>query len=94
MLYYEINDDFCLVSNIYPNINNGLGLNNCTIISEMNIFIYCRIKQEEIKYFENNKNLPLAYDILCGIREPMDAFIYKLDKTKYPVFKVKYFTIS
>ena len=86
-----------LVSNIYPNINKKAALNNCIVISEIinenYTFIYCRIKQEEIKYFEDNKDLPLAYDIFCGSREPMNAFVYKLDKTKYPVFKVKYFVI-
>ena len=96
ILYYSIyENDLSLLPKIYPNINIEQALSNCTIISEAfdenDYYIYCRIKKEEINYFDSNKNLPMTYDILCGTKEPMNAFVYKLDKTKYPVFKVKYF---
>jgi len=95
LLYYEPNDDFGLVSNIYPNENVESSLSNCTIIPlKINAnytCIYCKLKKEEINYFENNEDWPLTYDIFCGVKEPTDAYAYILDKTKYPVFKVKYF---
>jgi hypothetical protein len=95
MLYYESNDDLGLISKIYPNENIESALSNCTIIPEKSgenySYVYCRLKQEEINYFEGNEDLPLLYDIFYGVKEPMNAYVYKLDKTKYPVFKVKYF---
>ena len=95
MLYYESNDDLGLISKIYPNENIESALSNCTIIPEKPgdnySCIYWRLKQEEINYFEGNEDLPLLYDIFCGVKEPMNVYVYKLDKTKYPVFKVKYF---
>ena len=97
LCYYTENDDYRLVSNIYPNENIETALSNCTIISEKieenYTYIYCRIKQEEIKYFADNPDLPLTYDLLCGAKEPTFAFVNKLDKSKYPVFKVKYFIL-
>ena len=86
ILYYESENDLGgLVSKIYPNENNEIALSNCTIIPEKTkknyTYIYCRIKQEEINYFENYDELPLTYDLLCEIKEPMNAFVYKLDKT-------------
>jgi len=95
LLYYQSEDDLGLVSNIYPNENIEASLSNCTIIPLIiNVnytYIYCKLKKEEINYFENNEDLPLAYDIFCGVKELIDVVVHKLDKTKFPVFKVKYF---
>ena len=92
ILYYESEDDLGLVSKIYPNENIEASLSNCTIIPqkiEANYtYIYCRLKEEEINYFQNNEDLPLTYDIFCGIKEPMNVLVHKLDKKKYPVFKI------
>ena len=92
MLYYKSNDDLGLKSKIYPNGNIEASLSNCKIIHRNTVdnyaYIYCRLKEEEINYFQNNENLPLAYDILCGVKEPMNAFVHKLDKTKYPVLRL------
>ena len=83
LLYYEINDDYLsLVSKIYTNINLGIILSNCSFITEK----YCWKLYLYTFYFEENKILPLAYYIPCGIREQMDDFVYKLDKNKISCF--------
>ena len=41
--------------------------------------LYINILQ--IKTRRNSKeNLPMAYDILCGVKEPINLLVYKLDK--------------
>ena len=59
----------------------------------MYYFIYCKIKNDEINYFEYNNSFPLTYDILCGSKEKMNAIVNIIDKTKYPVFRVQYFVL-
>ena len=95
LLYYESDDDLGLASNIYPNENIKTSLSDCKIIPEKistnYTYIYCRLKKEEIQYFENDQDLSMTYDIFCGAQEPANLFVYKLDKTKNPLFRVKYF---
>ena len=56
--------------------------------------IFCYISQDEIEYFDKeNKNISLIYDILCGKKEEIPVFVHQLDKTKYPIFRVKYFLL-
>ena len=85
------------ISRIYPNKNSSTALSNCKFIpvnfKEDYYLIYCQIKEYEIIYFENNANMPLSYDALCGNKEPMNAFVHKLDKTKHPVFRVEYLVL-
>jgi len=55
-------------------------------------YIYCDIKADEVDYFKDNDHQddsPMVYDILCGFKEDTETIAYKLDKTKYPVFRVK-----
>ena len=93
LLLYEPTTDEKIISKIYPNKNILKELNDCKILPE-NFYedyylIYCKIKKDEISYFGYNSNLPLTYDILCGSKEPMDAKVNMLDKTKYPVYRVQ-----
>ena len=55
-------DDLSLVFKIYTNINFGTTLNNSSFITEK----YCWKLYLYTFYFEENKILPLAYDILFG----------------------------
>ena len=32
-------------------------------------FIYCKITQNDLSYFNEYSYMPLAYDILCGSKE-------------------------
>ena len=81
------------ISKIYPNEKITTALSDCKFIDieivKDNYLIYCKIKQNEINYFEYDNNLPLAYDILCGHKERTDVIVHKLDKSKYPLFRVK-----
>ena len=55
-------------------------------------YIYCNIKADEVDYFKDSKHQddsPMVYDVLCGYKEDSGTIVYKLDKTLYPVFRVK-----
>ena len=83
---------------IYPNIKIATPLSNCQrkILQnneEGNFYlVICDLKKEEISYFDDynkeNKN-DIVYDYLCGGKDRTDLYVYKFDKTKYPVFKIK-----
>ena len=81
---------------IYANINNLIALSDCqkfTLSEEINLdLIYCDIKQKEVSYFEDlstQSDSPMVYNLLCGYVTSTSTIAYKLDKTKYPVFRVK-----
>ena len=94
LLLYEPSTDERKISKIYPNKNILTALSDCQYIPEKFYedfyFVYCKIKKNEINYFKYFNSLPLTYDILCGSKEPMDAKVNIIDKTKYPVFRVQY----
>ena len=81
---------------IYANYKSSTPLSDCKklIIQEesqnFNLII-CTLKKEEINYFdeynERNHN-SMVYDILCGKKQSAENYVYKLDKTKYPVFRI------
>ena len=81
---------------IYANYKSSTPLSDCKklIIKEesqnFNLII-CTLKKEEINYFdeynERNRN-SMIYDILCGKKQSTENYVYKLDKTKYPVFRI------
>ena len=84
------------ISNIYINNDTNKKIKNCEAILNLNYYdyIFCNISQDEIEYFDNeNKNISLTYDILCGKKETIPVFVHKLDKTKYPIFRAKYFIL-
>ena len=81
---------------IYPNSKTDKTLSDCHKIQinlegEDNEFIYCNIKEEEINYFEDfssESDSPVLFDIECGYKENSYTIVNKLDKTKFPVFKI------
>ena len=85
-------EEYKEIPKIYPNKNVKTSLSNCIAIeTEMDdgiFMIYCKMAQNELNYFSQN-NLPLAYDILCGSKEETASIVHILDKTRYPVFRVK-----
>ena len=92
-LYFEAisdeDDDF--VSLIYPNKKSTTPLSNCKAINisdaEVQLIVYCDLTKSEIDYFDSS--LPLAYSVLCGSKEQTSAIIHKLDKSNYPLYRVK-----
>ena len=93
LIYHPGSEEPSSFSKIYPNKNVETSLSDCKYIdieiTKDYFLIHCRIKKSEIKYFINNIDLPLAYDVLCGIKENTSAIVHYLDKTKYPAFRVK-----
>ena len=61
--------------------------------------VSCTIRENELGYFNysyNNNNDPDKFYIfyyLCGLRLYLNAIIYKLDKTKYPLLRIKDLTL-
>ena len=53
--------------------------------------IICNIKSNEVDYFGDNypEKDSMSYSVLCGAKEEINTYAYKLDKTKYPIFRVK-----
>ena len=77
---------------IYLNENSKTSLSNCktmTITENALYGIYCEITQAELNYFEPSNNAPLVYDILCGAKEKTSIVVRRLDKSNYPVFRIK-----
>ena len=47
-----------------------------------------------IEYFNKGyQNLSLVYDIFCGKKEEIPLYVHQLDKTKYPVLRVKHLVL-
>ena len=97
LLYYEsLTYDSNLVSKIYPNKNTNTELSNCKLVDNglyFSYLIYCNMSQNDINNIEVNNNLPIAYDILCGNKEETVVVVHRLDKTRYPVYRVKQFVL-
>ena len=82
---------------IYANEDNTVPLSDCkkTILynekAENHNLVICNLKANEIDYFKGYPDVKknLVYDIFCGYKQTTNTFAYKIDKTKYPVFKVK-----
>ena len=93
--YSNFGGDDRFISPIYPNINSTYYLSNCHNVSFVDFdFVYCDIKQNEVDYFYdmNDSNATsLVYNVLCGHMEEVSVIVYKLDISKYPVFKIKKF---
>ena len=96
LFYYNYGDDRTdIIGPIFPNINAEKALSDCKyIFLGGNDFAYCDIKKDEIDDFQDlSTSYPLVSQILCGYKEEMEAAVYKLDTTKYPVFKIKKFIL-
>ena len=93
ILYFEAysDEDDNFVSLIYPNKKSTTPLSNCKAINisdaEVQSIVYCDLTKSEIDYFDSS--LPLAYSVLCGSKEQTSAMIHKLDKSNYPLYRVK-----
>ena len=109
ILIMSYNCDECVFKcNIYPNSDSN-PFEDCKQINFNNLesrysyyydniyLVSCTIKENEIGYFNysyNNYNDSLMrHDNICGIRYIMRATIYKLDKTKYPLLRIKDFIL-
>ena len=96
ILYYEsLTYDSNLVSKIYPNKNTNTALSNCKLVEIEGYYylIYCKISKNDLNIIQVDNNLPIAYDILCGNKEETTVVVRKLDKAKYPVYRVKKFVL-
>ena len=90
------------MTNILPNKNHLKPLSDCSQSgfnknNGQNIISYCDIDEEELNYFDDyskeNKN-SIYTQQYCGVYLPQNIIIYKLDKSKYPVFRIKHFIAS
>ena len=95
ILYYS-NDEEDKEENIpsiYANENSTNPLSDCHYFKhDTDEFVYCDLKQNEVDSFDSVSTLshsPLTYNVLCGAKEEIPVIVYKLDTTKYPIFKVK-----
>ena len=92
-LYFEpfSEEDDKFVSSIYPNKNSASPLSNCKLLRigdvDIDSIVYCDLNKNEINYFDSD--LPIAYSVLCGSKEPTSAIVHKLDKENYPLYRVK-----
>ena len=83
-----------LKTQIYLNENTQNSLKNCQL-SETKLLgdsylIKCKFTQNDVDFIgENNNNESLFYDVLCGDKQSTSAIVHKLDKTRYPTFRVK-----
>ena len=92
LLYSNNGGDDRYISPIFANINSVKALSDCNYFAlDGNEYVYCNIKQDEVDYFDNYTSIsnPLAYNVLCGVKEEIGVFVLKLDTTKYPIFRVK-----
>ena len=95
MFFYfsETEEDEPNIPPIYANKYADKPLNECDYFYFMDYyFVYCNLKKDEIDYFDDmntTNNNSLAYSVYCGAKYEFETFAYKLDKNKYPVFKIK-----
>ena len=94
-LFYseDFDEDEPLIPSIYPKEDSNIPLSNCQYFDfQGNSLINCEIKKDELDYFDDMSSMnenSMSYGILCGYNQPLFAYAYKLDTTKYPVFKFK-----
>ena len=81
---------------IYANSKSQTPLSDCErktfVLGQTNHnIIICSIKSNELDYFVDNYPTKdsMSYAVLCGAKEEISTYAYKLDKTKYPIFRVK-----
>ena len=86
------------------NDKHGNPLSNCkktiydyNLNNEMYKIAYCDIEINELDYFyyyspKISDSMLLRYD--CGYYYYLNMITYRLDESKYPIFRIKYFTAS
>lgn len=96
-------NDTSFVTRIYPNKTSNQYLKSCRReqinenFLDYKYIVYCSINSDELDYFQNppkNEDSYLRYDALCGSREIINATVIKLDKNKYPLFRIKKFVLN
>ena len=85
---------------LFLNYNNDLIPLNCQIHKfsfykekDPNFLVYCELNEKELNYFEYNSNIRIRYGYYCDLFDS-NVVINRLDKTKYPVFRLKHFVVS
>ena len=66
--------------------------------SESKFLAYCEITEDELNLFDlypsQKEENQMFYGCYCGKINYMNITVFKLDKTKYPILRVKHFIIS
>ena len=100
LMHYYPNreDEEKILPTIYADWDLENPLSNCNFIKDIYdgfSYVYCDITKEELNYFqdfsweeEDRYDIELAYSILCDNIYYTYTFIYKLNKTQYPVFTI------
>ena len=88
---YEIDEK---VPNIFPSNQSKEHLSNCKkekYYSRGGLYnlIICELTENEILKFNKDTKVEIDYNYYCGYIDSTYTYVYKLDKTKYPVFRVK-----
>ena len=90
---------------IIANDNHGTPLSNCNKTTiDINkgqdyygSIAYCDINEEELNYFDDystKSDRKMLNRVRCGIHLYQDIITYRLDKDKYPIFRIKHFYAS
>jgi C1A family cysteine protease len=82
---------------IFANPSSKIPLSDCRKLKYngtlVDYFLYCNIKKDEVSYFEDyatkQTDYPMIYYYLCGGRVTTNTITYQLDKTNYPIFRIK-----
>ena len=79
---------------IYPYNEPNKYLSNCKRQKYYNMntgyfFIICELTENEVLYFQENAVKEMVYNIYCNYFDTSGTYALKLDKTKYPIFRVK-----
>ena len=77
---------------IYPLVSPYPILTNCKrerFDSSGIYLIYCELTEDELSIFKTTNKIEMAYLYKCDYYIDTYTYVYKLDTTKYPVFRIK-----
>ena len=96
LFYFETeSEDQSILPNVYgPNSQKPLSDCHRIQFDKEGVgadIVYCNIKKDELDYFDGNivSDISTVYDTWCGKKNTTGTTVYKLDKTKSPVFRLK-----
>lgn len=88
------------IPKLYINEKKLTLLKNCREFSffnnvqkKINNIIYCDLEEDEFNYFKINYKDKIIYNQYCGLYYS-NVLIEKLDTNKYPVFKIRHFSVK
>ena len=88
------------IPSLYINAKNLTPLKNCRKFSFFNdikktneTVIYCDLEEDEFNYFKTNSKDKIIYKYYCGFFYSKVS-VETLDKSKYPVIKIKHFSVK